>query len=166
MEQQQQRNGTTPPSLVVANFSIVIPPPISTAVPTDADLQRDSCFLEDFRNGFLSRGVPFSMIEQVTQQRHDLIRQIKSALYQFVVDVNNKNGFSFSNSLLWADVRPYGSVAIEADLIDSDADLYRNSSRLPKTQKQNNLWRKFKKKKKFFFLNQRPTFSLFFFLVF
>lgn len=120
--------------------SLIIPPPISVAPPTEADLQRDACFLEDFRNGFLSRGVPCSMFETVKQQRQDLIIRIKSVLLQFVKDTyyrsstttnNNKNQSSSlfeesssSSPFLWADVRPYGSVAIEADLIDSDVDLY------------------------------------------
>jgi hypothetical protein len=133
MEQQQQNSNN--------NVSLLIPPPISLVPPSEADLQRDACFLEDFRNGFLSRGVPFSMLETVKQQRQDLIIRIKSVLLQFVKDTynhnnrnnNNKNQSSSSSlfpdeqsssSFLWADVRPYGSVAIEADLIDSDIDLY------------------------------------------
>lgn len=138
--ESQNSTSSTPPSttILVSNnsSSLLVPPPISVALPSEADLQRDACFLEDFRNGFLSRGVPFSMLETVKQQRQDLIIRIKSVLLQFVKDSfyrsqqqqtnnNNKNQSSLlDEQSLWADVRPYGSVAIEADLIDSDIDLY------------------------------------------
>lgn len=111
--------------------NFIIPRPVSEQLPSAFDLARDKVFLEDFHNGFLSRGVTTPTLMAVRQQRQGLMSTIHTLLNDFVrgchkkhVQQLQKNGMDNNNDCCWADVRPYGSFAIGTDLLDSDIDLY------------------------------------------
>jgi hypothetical protein len=83
--------------------SFSIPRPVSEQLPSAADLERDKVFLEDFHNGFLSRGVPTATLTAVRKQRHALMNAVHTLLLDFVQECfkrNNSNNLKHQNELV------------------------------------------------------------------
>jgi hypothetical protein len=110
--------------------SAVMSRAMSTAAPTAAELEENQRFHADLLSGVLltTDGVALAVPPaQLDERRASVLTILQNLATIFVareVQELRKSVYSADTADPWAEVRPFGSSALEANVVDSDMDAY------------------------------------------